>query len=94
MIVGNTLVRKLASSLIFYEYSPPKNLVDYCLVKRDQKTFLKDIKVLCSWRVQNPDKPMICDFKIQKVKDTRRLNMKTVLRLISANISTSKERLV
>ena len=45
-------------------------------------------------RVQHPDKPTICDFKVQKVKDTGKLNMKTVLRVISANISTSKERLV
>ena len=82
--VGNTVFRNLASNLVFYEYSPSKTLIEH----------------ECS----NQHKPMVCDFKIREVKDTRRkfvysrkiwkLNMKALLRVISAHKSTRTERVV
>ena len=43
MVVGYTLFKKRASHLVTYESRPSK--VDYCLVRRDQMKFLKDMKI-------------------------------------------------
>ena len=69
---GNTLFRKKTSNLLACEPGPSKTQVDYCLIRRNQRKFLKDIKVLSSEEYITQHNPLICDFKIRKVKDTRR----------------------
>ena len=49
-----------------------KNSVDYCLVRRSQLKFLKDMKVLLSEECITQHKLLVCDLKVRKVKDTRR----------------------
>ena len=45
MTGGNTLFKKRESHLVTYEFCPSKTQADYCLVKIDQKNFLKAMKV-------------------------------------------------
>ena len=71
MAVGNTLFKKRASHLVTYETGPSKTQVDYFLVRSNQK-LLKDKKVLPSDDYLSQPKPLVCEFKIRKVKDPRR----------------------
>ena len=64
MTVGNTLFKKRTSHLVTYESCPLKSQVDYCLVRRNQRQF--------GGECITQHKPLECDFKIWKVKDTRR----------------------
>ena len=47
MAVGKTLLKKRVSHLVTYDSGLSKTQLDYCLVRRGQRKFLKDIKVLC-----------------------------------------------
>ena len=73
MTVGNTLFKMRVSHLVTYEPGPYKRNVDHCLVKRKQRKFLKDIKVLPSEECITQRKPLVYDLKIIKVKDTRKM---------------------
>ena len=44
MTVGNTLFTKRASHLVSYESGPSKAQVNYRLVRRNQRKFLKDLE--------------------------------------------------
>ena len=77
MTVGNKLFKKRASHLATHESGPSKTQVKYCLVRRNQKQFLKDTKVLHCEECITQHKPLVCDFKIRKVKDTRRKSVLT-----------------
>ena len=46
MTVRNTLFQKRVSHQATYDFSPSKTQVDYFLVRRNQRKFLKDIKSL------------------------------------------------
>ena len=46
MAVENTLFKKSESHPVTYKAGPSKTRVDYCLVRRNQRKFLKDIEVL------------------------------------------------
>ena len=71
MAVDNTLFKKRASHLVTYETGPSKTQVDYFLVRSNQK-LLKDRKALPSDDYLSQSKPLVCEFKIRKVKDPRR----------------------
>ena len=71
-IAGNTLSKKTASLFVIYESSPSKTQVDYRLVWRSQRSFLKDVKILPSKECITKHKPLLYDFKIRKVKGTKR----------------------
>ena len=43
MAVENIFFKNRASHLVTYEPGPSETLVDYCLVRRNQKNFLKDL---------------------------------------------------
>ena len=43
MAVENIFFKNRASHLVTYEPGPLETLVDYCLVRRNQKNFLKDL---------------------------------------------------
>ena len=60
IVVGNTLFRNSS-----------KTQVDYWLLRRHQRKFSKDIKVLPSEECITQHKSFLCDFKTRKVKDTR-----------------------
>ena len=82
LTVGNALFKKTVSHLAPYGSASSRTQVDYCLVKRSQMTFLKDIKVLPSEECINQDKPLLCDLKqIIKIKqekfETRRKRYET-----------------
>ena len=47
-------------------------MVDYCLVRRNQKKCSKDTNVSPSEECITQHKPLVCDFKIRKVKEARR----------------------
>lgn len=75
MSEGNTLFKKMVSHVVTYESDPLKSQVGYCLVRRNQWKFLKDIKVLpretteeCITRLT----PFLRVFKIRKVNTKRR----------------------
>ena len=72
MIVANTFFKKRDSHLVTYESGSAKTQVDYCLVRKDQRKLLKDIKVIPSEECIAQHKPVICNLKIKKVKSTRR----------------------
>ena len=78
MAVGRTLSKKRANHLVTCESGPSKTQFDYCLLRRNQRKFLKDIKVLpkaeCpkSYLSLTQHKPLILDFKIGKVNDSNR----------------------
>ena len=74
MTVGNTLFKKRASHLVIYEYCLLKSQVDYSLVRRNQRKFGEE----CITQ----HKPLECDFKIRKVKDTRRNHHEDTTRLL------------
>lgn len=44
----NALFKKRASHLVNYQSGPSRTLVDYCLVRINQRNLLKDIKSLSS----------------------------------------------
>ena len=44
----------------------------YFLARRNERKFLKDIKLLPSEEFITQHKPLVCDFKLWKVKDTRK----------------------
>ena len=69
--VGNTFFKKRVSHLVTHESRPSKTQLDYCLIRRNQRKFLKDMKVLPSEECITQYKPLVCDFKKRKVKDTR-----------------------
>ena len=46
---------------------------DYCFVRSNQQKFLKDIKFLTSEEFITWHNPFVCDFKIRKVKQIRRM---------------------
>ena len=46
MKVGNRHFKKRQSHLVTCESGPSETKVDYCFVKRDQRKFVKSIKVL------------------------------------------------
>ena len=48
LAVGNTLFKKAASHVISYESRASNTQVKYCLVRRNQRKFLEDIKILPS----------------------------------------------
>ena len=50
----------------------PKRDFFYFFVKKDQRTFMKNIKLISSEDFITKHKPLIRDFKIRKVKDTKR----------------------
>ena len=43
MAVGNTFFKNRASHLVTYEPGPLETQIDYCLVRRNQRNFLKDL---------------------------------------------------
>ena len=67
LAVGNTRFKKAASHIISYESRASNTQVKYCLVRRNQRKFLEDLK---SYLVRSVWLPL--GFKIRKVKDTRR----------------------
>ena len=71
MTVENTLFKKRLSYLVTHESGQSKIQV-YCLLSTNRRKFLKDIIVLLSEECITQHKPLVCDFKIRKVKDTRR----------------------
>ena len=71
MTLGNTPFKKRAIHLVTYESGPSKTQIDYCLVKRNQRNLLKDIKFLPNEEYITQHKPLVCNFKIKKLKSTR-----------------------
>ena len=70
MRVGKILFHKRKSHPVTYESGPSKMQVEYCLVRRDQRKFVKDMKALPSERCITQHKQVLCNFKIRKVNDT------------------------
>ena len=68
MTLGNTLFKKSASHIVSYEPGISKALINFWLVIRN---FLKNIKVLPCEECSTQKKPLVCDFNIRKVKETR-----------------------
>ena len=68
MTVGNALFKKRASHLATCESCPSKTQVD-CLVRRNQRKFFKDIKVLPSEEFITQHNSLVYGFNIRKVKD-------------------------
>ena len=46
--------------------------VDRCFIRKNQRKFFKDINILTSEECITQHKPLVCDFKLRKVEDTRR----------------------
>ena len=69
---GETDFKKGGKLELIYGVWVIKNSVDYCLVRRSQLKFLKDMKVLLSEECITQHKLLVCDLKVRKVKDTRR----------------------
>ena len=66
MIVGNMLLfKKKATHVVTYVSFPSKGQVDYCLVRRNQRKFLKDRKALPSEECVSKHRPLVCDFRIR-----------------------------
>ena len=86
----NTLFKKMASHVFTYESDPLKSQVGYCLVRRNQWKFLKDIKVLprepkeeCITRLT----PLLRVFKMRKVNTKRRFALtRNILKLHEDNV--------
>ena len=72
MKVGNTVIKNRVNHLVTYEFGPSKPQGDYCLVRRNQRNFSKDIKVLPSEDCITQHKSLVCNFTIRKLKNTRR----------------------
>ena len=70
--VENTLFNKRASHLVILESDPSKTRFNYYLVRRKQRKFLKDIKVLPSEDCITQHRPLIFG-NVRKVKDTRKM---------------------
>ena len=66
------LFKKKAYHLVTYESGPSKTLVDYFLVMRYEKEFLKDMKVLTSEGFITQHKPLACDFMIRRERERDR----------------------
>ena len=66
--VRKTIFKKTASHLIIHESVPAKSKVD--VVRGNQRKFLNDIKVSPSEKCITQYKPLLCDFKIRKIKNT------------------------
>ena len=58
MTVGNTLFKKKESNLVPYKSDKSNTHADYCLVRRNLKKILKDIKVLRSEDFITHNKPL------------------------------------
>ena len=100
MTVGNTHFKKRTNHLVTYEFGPSETHAGSCLARRNQRTFLKDIKALPSEEYNTQHKSLVCDFIIGEVKDTRTKFVpkskiqklhKTLSRLILARMSTYEE---
>ena len=79
----------MASHLVTYESDSSKTQVDYCLVRRNQRTFLKDIKVLPSIRhwYETPGESLHPEERYGNY-------MKIVKKVISGHTSTKTEQAV
>ena len=69
MTAVDTLFKKKES---YPPMSPSKTQAHYCLVCRDQRSLVKDVKVLPNDGCVTYQKPVIYDFKIRKLKDTNK----------------------
>lgn len=67
--VGNTLFKKRTGHLVIYESVSLKTQVYHCLVIRNKRKYLEDMKVLSSEECITKHKPLECDFKTRKVQD-------------------------
>ena len=63
---------KRASHLVILESDPSKTRFNYYLVRRKQRKFLKDIKVLPSEDCITQHRPLVFG-NVRKVKDTRKM---------------------
>ena len=71
MTVGNKLFKKRASHLVIYESGPSKAQINNYLLRRNQRKFFKDMKTLPSEECITRHKPLVCEFMIKIVKDTK-----------------------
>ena len=80
-VVGN-ICMKSASHLVTYQCDPLKTQVDYRLVRRDQRKFVKGLEVLPREDCITQHKPLIGDLKME-VKDTvsKFVPARTILKL-------------
>ena len=69
--LGNILFKERASHLDMYLFDLSKIHVD-CLTWRLQRKFLRDIEVIHSKQCITQHKPLVFDFVVVKVKDTRK----------------------
>ena len=68
MTVGNTHFKKRTNHPVTYEFGPSETRAGSCLARRNQRTFLKDIKALPSEEYNTQHKSLVCDFTIGEVK--------------------------
>ena len=69
--VGNTVLKKRANHLVTYESVPKKFQEGYCLIRIKQGKSVKDIKFLPIKESILYPKPLVSQFKIRKLEDTR-----------------------
>ena len=72
MTVWYTLFQEKESHLVTYESGPANIQVGYCLVRKDLTKFVTNMKVLPSEECFTQHKPLVGEFKIRKVKNTKR----------------------
>ena len=72
MLVANTIFKKRNSHLVAYESGIAMTQVDYILVKKKDRRYLQDVKVIPGEKFVTQHKPVICDFRIKKVYKVKR----------------------
>ena len=72
MFVGNTYFKKKESHLVTFESGSARTQIDYFLFRQNQRKYLCDVKVIPSEECITQHKPVVCVFKIRKLKSSKR----------------------
>ena len=66
MMLGNTFFEKRDTQIVAYEPNPSKTQVDYCVERKYQRNFVKDINFLRGEECIRQHGPLMYEFKIRK----------------------------
>ena len=72
MVVANTLFKKRDSRLVTYQSGNSSSQIDYILVRKAHRKFVKDVKVIAGGECATQHRLVVCDLSVKSVKEVKR----------------------
>ncbi len=72
MIVANTLFKKRDSRLVTYQSGNSSSQIDYILVRKTHRKFVRDVKVIAGEECVTQHRLFMCDLSVKSVNKARR----------------------